>query len=122
MIHYQKESHFTNKIKEKIMEYTKSDWKLFRIRIVDWQEAYMDKLNKEYIELLNADSNASDKFWELEKRIRKDKRKPGVIIEMSKQDLIIDLVSLINDNVIGMEDLEEFSDGLKETVKIFIER
>ena len=104
------------------MEYTKSDWKLFRIRIVEWQEAYMDKLNKEYIELLNADTNASDKFWELEKRIRKDKRKPGVIIEMSKQDLIIDLVSLINDNVIGIEDLEEFSDGLKETVKTFIER
>lgn len=104
------------------MEYTKSDWKLFRIRIVDWQEAYMDKLNKEYIELLNADINASDKFWELEKRIRKDKRKPGVIIEMSKQDLIIDLVSLINNNVIRMEDLEEFSDGLKKAVKTFIER
>lgn len=104
------------------MEYTKNDWKLFRIRIVDWQEAYMDNLNKEYIELLNVDANASDKFWELEKRIRKDKKKSGVIIEMSKQDLIIDLVSLINDNVIGMEDLEEFSDGLKETVKIFIER
>lgn len=104
------------------MEYSESDWKLFRIRIVDWQEAYMDKLNKEYIELLNADVNASDKFWELEKRIRKDKRKPGVILEMSKQDLVIDLVSLINDNVIGMEDLEEFSDGLKETVKIFIGR
>jgi hypothetical protein len=123
MIHYQnKESHFTNKIKEEIMEYTKNDWKLFRVRIVDWQEAYMDKLNKEYIALLNADANASDKFWELEKRIRKDKRKPGVILKMSKQDLIIDLVSLINDNVIGMEDLEEFSDGLKETVKIFIGR
>lgn len=104
------------------MEYTKSDWKLFRIRITDWQEAYMNKLNKEYIELLNADANASDKFWELEKRIQKDKRKPGVIIEMSKQDLIIHLVSLINDNVIGMEDLEEFSDGLKEKVKLFTER
>lgn len=102
------------------MEYNKNDWKLFRIRIVDWQEAYMDKLNKEYIELLNTDANASDKFWELEKRIRKDKRKPGVIIEMNKQDLIINLVSLINDKVIGMEDLEEFSDGLKETVKYLL--
>ena len=26
------------------------DWKLFRSRIPDWQEAYMDRLNHEYIE------------------------------------------------------------------------
>ena len=29
------------------------DWKLFRSRIGLWQEAYMDRLNREYIELLS---------------------------------------------------------------------
>ena len=25
-----------------------ADWKLFRIKIVEWQEVYMNKLNEEY--------------------------------------------------------------------------
>ena len=54
------------------MEVSKNDWKLFRTRIGDWQEAYMGRLTKEYIDLLSGDENASDKFWELEERIKKD--------------------------------------------------
>ena len=46
------------------------DWNLFRSRIPDWQEAYMDRLNHEYIELLSGEGNPSDKFWALEVRIR----------------------------------------------------
>lgn len=59
--------------------YTKKDWALFREKIADWQEAYMDKLNKEYMDLLNGDGRPSEKFW-------------------------------------ALEDLEEFSDELKERV------
>lgn len=35
-------------------EFTKKDWALFREKVADWQEDYMDKLNKEYIDLLMA--------------------------------------------------------------------
>lgn len=52
-----------------MMEVSKADWKLFRSRIADWQEAYMERLIKEYAELLNGEGAASDKFWELEKRM-----------------------------------------------------
>lgn len=45
-------------------------------KIADWQEAYMDKLNKEYIELLNGEGTPSEKFWTLEERIRNDKKIP----------------------------------------------
>ena len=48
-------------------EVTESDWKLFRKKLPGWQEAYMDKLNQEYIQLLTGTGDASDKFWELEK-------------------------------------------------------
>ncbi len=37
--------------------FTKKDWSLFREKIADWQETYMDKLNKEYIELLSGERN-----------------------------------------------------------------
>ena len=48
------------------MEISKSDWKLFRARIAEWQEDYMGRLVKEYIEVLNGTGNASDKFWKME--------------------------------------------------------
>ena len=51
-----------------------SDWKLFRKKLPGWQEAYMDKLNQDYIRLLTGPGDASDKFWELEKRIKEGAR------------------------------------------------
>ena len=57
-----------------MMEISKADWKLFRSRIAEWQEVYMERLIKEYVEILNGEGAASDKFWELEKRIKNDKR------------------------------------------------
>ena len=100
--------------------FTKKDWMLFRNKIADWQEAYMDRLNKEYIELLSEAANPSEKFWRLDKRIKEDKKKTGVQLEMSRSNLIYGIVSLINDGAIGFEDLEEFSDELKETVRVLL--
>lgn len=102
--------------------FTEKDWKLFRSKIADWQEAYMDRLGKEYIELLSENGNPSDKFWSLEERIKKDKKKTGVRAEMSRSNLVDNIISLMNEGAIRFEDIEEFSDQLKETVRFFIER
>ena len=61
---------------------------------------------KEYIDMLNGNGKASDKFWELEERIKKDKKHPGVMIELSKGNMIFDIVALINSGVITTADLE----------------
>ncbi len=82
----------------------------------------MDRLNTEYIAILSKDANPSDKFWELEKRIKEDKKKAGVQVRMSRSNLIYNLISLLNEDAISFEDLEEFSDGLKETVGALIDR
>lgn len=103
-------------------KFTKKDWTLFRNKIVDWQEAYMDRLNKEYIELLSEDADPSEKFWSLDKRIKEDRKRTGVQIDMRRSNLIYNIISLINDGAISYEDLEEFSDELKETVRFFIKR
>jgi len=102
--------------------FTKKDWALFRNKIVDWQESYMNRLNKEYIELLSEDANPSDKFWRLDKRIKEDRKKTGVQLEMSRSNLIYKIVSLINEGAINCKDLEEFSDELKEAVNAYVER
>lgn len=45
----------------------------------------MEGLVKEYINFLNDDKKpASDKFWEMEKRIKEDKQQLGVIMKMRK--------------------------------------
>ena len=96
--------------------FTKKDWALFREKVADWQEAYMDKLNKKYIELLNGEGKPSEKFWALENRIRNDKRDTGVQLRMSRSNCISNIVSLLNEGAITMDDLKEFSDELKETI------
>ena len=45
-----------------------------------------------------------------------------VIVEMSKGNMIFDIIALINADVITFEDLEDFSDELKEQVKFIISR
>ena len=104
------------------MEVSRSDWKLFRTRIAEWQEDYLERLVKEYIDMLNGTGNASNKFWELEERIKKDKKHPGVMIELSKGNMIFDIVALINSDVITTTDLEGFSDELRESVDFLLHR
>ena len=43
--------------------FTEADWKLFRKRLPDWQERYMEKLIEEYKVYLSSDEPASSKFW-----------------------------------------------------------
>ena len=104
------------------MEVSKSDWKLFRTHIGEWQEAYMERLVKEYMDLLDGAENASDKFWKLEERIKKDKKHPGVMLELSKGNMMFDIVALINSGAITVDDLADFSDELKESVDLLLHR
>lgn len=99
------------------MDISKKDWDLFKKLLPEWQEAYMERLIKEYILLLNEEKLASDKFRELEKRINKDKRGPGVIIQYRKSDVMMILLKLINDSVITFDDLDGFSDNVKGSLK-----
>jgi hypothetical protein len=104
------------------MDISKKDWKLFRERLSEWQEKYMEDLIKEYVNFLNDDTKpASEKFWELEKRIKEDKRHPGVIMELKKSEVIWDMVHLIRLKVITSDDLSEFSEELRQEVKRILE-
>ena len=106
----------------KIMDISQMDWKLFREKLSDWQENYMEGLVKEYANFLNDDKKpASEKFWELEKRIKEDKHHPGVIMELKKSEVILDIARLIRLNVIMYEDLSEFSDELQNEAKRILE-
>lgn len=106
----------------KMMEISNGDWKKYREKISNWQERYMERLVQDYVALLEGEENASDKFWKLENRIKQDKKCPGVLIEMKKSNAIFDIVHLINDEVITLEDLKEFSPELQEVVNFIVNR
>ncbi len=102
------------------MEISKKDWALFRERLPEWQERYMEKLIREYVEILNGSEISSEKFWTLEKRIRSDKKKPGVLIKVQKSEMFMDVLTLLHDGAITIDDLDGFSDEFTDTVKHFI--
>lgn len=102
-------------------DFTEKDWKLFRKKISGWQEAYMEGLIKGYIELLSEDANPSDRFWELNQRIKTDKKKVGVSCEMRRSNFIHAIVALINEGAICFDDLEEFSATFKKRIERYIE-
>ena len=95
-------------------KFSEKDWKLFRKKISGWQEAYMERLNREYIALLSGTGSASEKFWELERRMREDKRRGGVVMRMSRNDMELNLLSLLSDGVISIAELDGFSEELRE--------
>lgn len=105
-----------------MVEPSKRDWKLFREKIGGWQEHYMEKLVKEYADYLCSDLPASTKFWGIEKRIKRDRKTSGVCIELRKSGMFWDIAGLIHDKIISMDDLEEFSDDLKEAVALILKR
>ncbi len=99
------------------------DWKIFRKKIIMWQENYMQKLNNEYIKLLQRENVPSKNFWDLEKRIFKDKRSVGVVISnMRRSTMIQNILELLRDDIIQFDDLNDFSEELKNEIKLMINR
>ena len=97
------------------------DWKLFKKKLGSWQEAYMDRLIEEYKDILNSDASSSDKYWTLRKKIYEDYKSPGVLArDVSRSNMFIILLGLLRDEAITMDDLDEFSDELKEDIKQYI--
>lgn len=102
------------------MDICENDWKLFKQKLPTWQENYIEKLNMDYIKILSSDIIPSEKFWSLEERIRTDRRKAGVMTEMARKNMIPTLIELLNDKAISENDLDEFSEELRETIHYFV--
>lgn len=51
-----------------------------------------------------------EEFWRLEKRIKNDRKKTGIQLEMTQSNFIYNIISLINEGAMSFQDLEEYSD------------
>ena len=104
------------------MEISKADWKLFQDRLRLWQENYMERLLSEYIKMLQGPENASSKFWQLDRKLKSDRLNPGVSLVLDKQEVINDIVNMIKIGVITIDDLEGFSEVLRNQVHLLQEK
>ena len=93
-----------------------SDWKLFRKLLPGWQERYMGRLLGEYATIIAGQGLASNRFWNLQKRLRKDVRKVGVSAEMRRSVMVMNLWSLLHEDAITKDDLDGFSDELRQSL------
>ena len=103
-----------------IYEPSKADWKLFRERLPEWQEKYMERLCDEYVSILTGKERGSKAFWKIEKRTRADKKHPGVMAEVSRSEMPWIILGLLQDHAIGLDDLVDFSDDLKDRMKFLL--
>lgn len=104
-------------------EFKERDWKLFRKKLPGWQEAFMEKLIEEYTAILtDENTKASAKFWEMDRRIRKDKEQTGVmIISPSRRFLKFYIVQLCSEGAVTLDDLKDFSEELQEEIREYLQ-
>ena len=102
------------------MNVNEHDWHLFKKCLPLWQENYIKKLNREYIKLLSEEGEPSEKFWRLERKIQEDKKSVGVIAEVTRNKMEATMIALIRENIIGWDDLEDFSEELIKRIEYFI--
>lgn len=100
--------------------FNEKDWKLFRPKLPQWQEDHMEKLCRQYLEILGKDTQPSERFRELDKRINDDKHHIGVRTRMSRSNMDINIIGLIREGVITLDDLNGFGDELKSSVEKII--
>lgn len=97
------------------------DWKLFRKKVPQWQENYMERLLGEYRAIISQERQPSERFWALYQRMRKDSTNPGVQISvqirMSRSQMRNNVLHLLLCGVIGLSDLEGFSLELREDME-----
>lgn len=91
-----------------------SDWKLFRKLMPEWQERFMERLLGEYAKMIACQGLASDRFWNLQERLQKDVRKVGVRADMKQSTMLMNLLSLLQEGEITKDDLDGFSDELRQ--------
>ena len=100
-----------------------SDWKLFRVKIVEWQNRYIERVNKKISKILADEKiSSAERFWKAEKLINREKKSTGVIIEMSRSTFKLNLLRLLKEKAITLDDLSDFSSELQDEIRKIWER
>lgn len=105
-----------------IREIDEADWRLFKERMPLWRERQMEKMVKNYQQILSSDKTAEEKFFKLQRRMEKDNWCTIFSVEMSSSKVNINIMDLLTAGIITQDDLEGFTPDLRETMKFVTRR
>lgn len=96
-----------------------SDWKAFRRRVPAWRERYLRLRNEELVELLRDEGlTPTERFWRVEERVAEEARVLTTCLDGHSKGKVAWYLSLMyGHGMIGSEDLDGFSEGLREAVR-----
>ncbi len=99
-----------------IREIDEEDWRLFKERMPLWRERQMEKMVRNYQQILSSDKTAEEKFFKLQRRMEKDSWCVIFSVEMSRSKVNINIMELLTAGIITVDDLEGFTPGLKKKI------
>ncbi len=96
-----------------------SDWKQFRKMVPGLRERWLQERNQEIARLLTApDRTPTEQFWDAEEQFGKDVRTLEVCFDDHRRSkLVMTLVTMVRCGVLKDQDLEGFSDELRERLQ-----
>ena len=95
-------------------EFIESDWKIYRERRSVWIENFMDRICKQYIDLLASGASATERIKTLYSSLQKDTGKIDIVVRDSRTYMKQNIRHLLEEDVISLKDLEGFSSELQD--------
>lgn len=95
-----------------------SDWKTFRKRVPEWRERYLRVKNEEIVAILtDRDRSPTEQFWNAKEKMSDEAR---ILVDCldghSRSKMFRYLLLMYRHGLVGDEDLEEFSAGLRQDI------
>ena len=101
------------------MKPKEADWKRFRNSLDKWRERYLEKKNDGIREILqNREMNETEKFWSIvDFQKTESKILRNCLDGYSRSKMTYHMAIMKKYEMIGQEDIEEFSEELQELLK-----
>ncbi|MDY7092710.1 MAG: multidrug transporter [Acidobacteriota bacterium] len=95
-----------------------SDWKIYRERVSEWRERYLEKKNQEIVAILEDEGKTpTERFWEARRAMDEEADILTTCLDgHSRSKMSWNLLLMHGHGLVLDEDLEEFSDGLRESI------
>ena len=101
------------------MKPKESDWKKFKNSLVKWRERYLKRKNDEIQAILeDKDLSETEKFWDIvDFQKAESKILHNCLDGYSRSNMTLHMALMKKYEMIGQEDIEEFSEELQELLK-----
>ncbi len=99
-----------------------SDWRKFRTMVPDLRERYLEAKNQELVNILTgSDQTPTERFWSTFEQMKKESKiLRDCLDNHSRSKMSMSMMLMLRDGMLKKEDLNEFSDELREQLMVFL--